>query len=154
MKRKALKGHLLMLWIAGKVIALSKSCSINLAAIVGDSNTKDDGAWDGGEVVGFNWSATNQSVDSADEEVSNDYVFDELFDLMIAGEPVKITFGRPTNATDGGVPEAGWTEPTTSGYQGNALITALDRTGDKGSNASISINLQGVGELKKLKTKE
>lgn len=154
MKRKALKGHLLMLWIKGKVIALSKSCSLNLAAIVGNSDTKDDGIWEGGEVVGFNWSAVNQSVDSADEEVSNDLVFDELFDLWIAGEPIMITFGRPTNATDGGVPEAGWTEPTTVGYQGNALITNLDRTGDKGSNASISISLKGVGELKKLKAAE
>lgn len=149
-KAKTLNGKDLMLWIDGKVIALSTSCKINLVANTTDSATKDDGFWDASEIGSMSWSATNESVDSADKDRTNDYVYDQLFDLFIAGQPVDITVGIPTNKDDRGVPEAGWTAPTSGTfYSGKAQITALDRDGTKGSNASVSVSLTGYGALVK-----
>lgn len=149
-KAKTLNGKDLMLWIDGKVIALSTSCKINLVANTTDSATKDDGFWDASEIGSMSWSATNESVDSADKDRTNDYVYDQLFDLFIAGQPVDITVGIPTNKDDKGVPEAGWTAPTSGTfYSGKAQITALDRDGTKGSNASVSVSLTGYGALVK-----
>nr|DAU18687.1 MAG TPA: major tail protein [Caudoviricetes sp.] len=149
-KAKSLNGKDLMLWIEDKVIALSTSCKISLAANTVDSATKDDGFWDAAEIGNMNWSATNESVDSADKDRTNDYVYDKLFDLFVAGKPLDITVGFPTNASNDGLPEAGWTMPTSGMYQGKAHITALDRDATKGSNASVSVSLTGYGALKKV----
>lgn len=148
-KANVLNGKDLMLWIDGKVVALSTGCTINLSAETSGAETKDDGMWTAPEVVGMSWTANNESVDSADEERTNDQVYAQLFDLFVAGEPVEITVGVPTNKNNTGLPEEGWTAPT-QGYGGKALMTALDRTGNKGSNGSISVSLQGVGALEKL----
>ncbi|GLL55356.1 hypothetical protein KUBF_30190 [Bacteroides finegoldii] len=110
-KAKSLNGKDLMLWIEDKVVALSTSCKISLAANTVDSATKDDGFWDAAEIGNMNWSATNESVDSADKDRNNDYVYDQLFDLFVAGKPLTITVGFPTNANNDGVPEEGWTAP-------------------------------------------
>lgn len=149
-KAKSLNGKDLMLWIDTKVVALSTSCKINLVANTVDSATKDDGFWDAAEIGNMSWSATNESVDSADENRDNDLVYDELFDLFVAGEPLKVTVGLPTNANNDGVPEEGWTIPTKGMYEGKAHITALDRDATKGSNGSVSISLTGYGALKKI----
>ena len=102
-KAKSLNGKDLMLWIEDKVIALSTSCKISLAANTVDSATKDDGFWDAAEIGNMNWSATNESVDSADKDRTNDYVYDKLFDLFVAGKPLDITVGFPTNASNDGL---------------------------------------------------
>ena len=115
-----------------------------------DSATKDDGFWDAAEIGNMNWSATNESVDSADKDRNNDYVYDQLFDLFVAGKPLTITVGFPTNANNDGVPEEGWTAPAKGMYQGKAHITALDRDATKGSNASVSVSLTGYGALRKI----
>ena len=99
-KAKSLNGKDLMLWIEDKVVALSTSCKISLAANTVDSATKDDGFWDAAEIGNMNWSATNESVDSADKDRNNDYVYDQLFDLFVAGKPLTITVGFPTNANN------------------------------------------------------
>lgn len=152
-KAKTLNGKDLMLWIGSKVVALSTSCKINLATSTTDSATKDDGLWDAPDIGNMNWSATNESVDSADKDRTNDYVYDELFDLFIAGKPVDITVGIPSNLSNEGVPDAGWTAPTVGNYyKGQALITALDRDSTKGSNGSVSVSLTGYGALIKEKT--
>lgn len=150
-----MNGKDLMLWIDGKVIALSTSCKINLVANTTDSATKDDGFWDASEIGSMSWSATNESVDSADKDRANDYVYDQLFDLFTAGQPVDITVGIPTNKDDKGVPESGWTAPIKGTfYSGKAQITALDRDGTKGNNASVSISLTGYGALVKKEVTE
>lgn len=150
MKRRQLNGKNLMLWIGTKVIALSKTCRLTMSGTVGDGNTKDDGIWSSGELVGISWSVNNQSVDSADQDVGNDLVYDELYDKMVAGEPVDVSYGIPSNASNDDVPEGGWQRPLTGYYHGKALITNLDRGGDKGSSASVTVDLQGVGPLKRM----
>lgn len=150
-KAKSLNGKDLMLWISEKVIALSTSCKINLAATTVDSATKDDGFWDAQEVGNMNWSATNESVDSADKDRTNDYVYDELFKLFVVGKPIDVTVGLPSNKSDEGLPEDGWTKPASGTYyQGKAIITALDRDATKGSNGTVSVSLSGYGALKQV----
>ena len=153
MKRKELNGKNLMLWIktapgAAKVIALSKTCRLVMSATKSDGNTKDDGIWTSGGIVGISWSASNQSVDSADQSVGNDMVYDELMKLMIAGEEIQVSFGIPSNASNNDVPTEGWLRPTSGYWYGPALITNLDRSGDKGAASSITIDLEGNGPLK------
>lgn len=137
-----------MLWIGNKVIALSKSCSFSLELQTGDGNTKDDGLWDSGEIVGAGWSMENQSVSSADKTVGNDLVYDELLDLSIAGEPLEVSMGIPGNLTNEGVPAAGW-QKGASYRHGKALITSVRLDGAKGSDSGLTISLKGVGPLLK-----
>ena len=147
MKRPALPGKDLMLWINGKVIALSKSCSINSDYQVGDSNTKDDGLFAGGSIVGASWTMENQSVASASETAGNDLAYEALKRLADAGQPVEVSVGVPSNINNDGVPDAGWQRSAHYEY-GQALITNIRREYAKGSDGSISISLQGVGPLK------
>lgn len=150
-KAKSLNGKDLMLWIAGKVVALSKSCDLQLSMATVDENTKDDGLWDAPGAGNMSWTINNESVDSAEQGRSNDLVYDDLFELMVAGSPIEVTFGLPSNVSDSGLPETGWTAQTTAGtsptYKGTALITSLNRTGAKGDRASVSVSLQGVGAI-------
>ena len=148
MKRKALPGKDLMLWISNKVIALSESCSFSLDLQTGDGNTKDDGLWNSGEIVGASWTMENQSISSADATVGNDLVYDELLDMSIAGLPLTVTMGIPGNLTNEGVPAAGWTKGA-SYRHGQALITSVRLEGAKGSDSSLTISLKGVGPLQK-----
>lgn len=148
MKAKKVNGKDLMLWIEGKVIALSKGCSLALSASMGDSATKDSGIWDDSEVVGISYTMQNQSVYSADEDRSNDQVYDALFDAMVARQPVGVTFGIPANKSDDGLPAAGW-QPSPGCYRGRSFITSLELNGEKGSAASVSVSLQGAGALSK-----
>lgn len=147
MKRNALPGKDLMLWIGTKVIALSKSCSIDNTYQVGDSNTKDDGLYSSGSIVGAGWTMENQSVASASESVGNDLAYKELKQMADAGQPVDVSVGVPSNLNNDGVPEAGWQRSAHYEY-GKAIITGIRREYAKGSDGSITISLQGVGPLK------
>lgn len=154
-KRKELNGKNLMLWVktalgTAKVIALSKSCTLSVSAQKSDGNTKDDGNWSSGSIVGLSWSASNQSVDSADQSVSNDMVYDELLALMIAGTEIEVSVGIPSNASNNDVPAGGWLRPSTGYWKGSALITNVDRGGDKGSAASVTVSFEGNGPLTKV----
>jgi hypothetical protein len=93
--------------------------------------------------------ALNEMADAlvAAEEGAESY--DVLYDLMMANEPVDLVMGVPTNITNDGVPEAGWTAPT-KGYTGKALITSLERTDSNGSNSTMTATFRGVGKLSKL----
>ena len=147
MKRPALPGKDLMLWISTKVIALSKSCTIESTYTVGDSDTKDDGLYAGGSIVGAGWTMENQSVASANQNVGNDLAYRQLKEMADAGQPIDVSVGVPSNLNADGVPEAGWQRG--AHYEsGKALITSIRREYAKGSDGSITISLQGVGALK------
>lgn len=147
MKRKMLQGQALMLWLGAKVIALSKSCSINIAVELGDGNTKDDGLWDSGDIIGASFSLENQSVASADETVGIDLVYKELYNMMLAENPITASWGVPSNLNANGLPNEGWQLPTSGYYKGKVRITSLNWDGTKGSQSTIQVSLQGVGPI-------
>lgn len=146
-KAKSVNGHDLMLWIGGKVIALSKSCKLQLKANTVDSETKDDGDWEAKEVISRGGTMSNESVHSADKDRANDLVYKDLFHKYIDGEPVEFTFGVAKNANKDGVPEDGWKEANSDFVRGKMLITGLDFDASKGSKAAISVSMETYGKV-------
>ena len=136
-----------MLWIGGKVIALSKSCKLQLKANTVDSESKDDGDWEAKEIASRGGSMSNESVYSADKDRSNDLVYRDLFKYYIAGEPIEFSFGVAKNANKDGLPENGWEAPTSDYLKGKVLITGLDFDASKGSKAAITISLETYGKV-------
>lgn len=136
-----------MLWLNSKVVALSKSCKVNMTAATVDSETKDDGTWNAKEIASRGYTISNESVYSADKDRGNDLVYRDLYKMYLSDEPIDITFGIPSNKTSEGVPAEGWAAPTGDYLKGKALITALDFDGTKGSKGAISISLEGYGAM-------
>lgn len=153
-RRKALKGKDLMIFVDGKAIALATSHSLTLNAETSDTASKDSGLWDESEVTKLSWEGSSESIGAADEGTPVDISYETLLDKCMAGEKVPVICGIPTNATNDGVPEDGWTAPTESPkqsyYKGEALITSVTLTGANGENSKISASFKGVGKLTKV----
>ncbi len=152
-KRKALKGKDFMIFVDGKAIALATSHTLTLNAETSDTASKDSGMWDDSEVTKLSWEASSESIGSADEQTPVDISYETLLDKCMAGEKVPIICGIPTNVTNDGVPEGGWTAPSETPkqtyYQGSAIITTVSLTGANGENSQISASFKGVGQLVK-----
>lgn len=148
-KAKRVNGKDLMLWINGKVVALSKSCGLNIAMATVDASSKDDGIWDVPEAGNMSWNSNNESLYSADKDREIDVVYDDLFELFAAGVPVDVSVGIPSNVNNDGLPVTGWAMPE-GVYKGKALITALDLNGAKGDSGSVTVSLTGHGKLEKV----
>ena len=146
-KAKSVNGHDLMLWIGGKVIALSKTCKLNLTASTVDSETKDDGTWTAKEIASRGGTMSNESVYSADKNRTSDLVGKDLYKMFISDEPIEFSFGIAKNANKDGLPESGWEAPTSDFLKGKALITGLDYDGTKGNKAAITISLETYGKV-------
>ena len=146
-KANVIKGKDLMIFLNGKATALATSHSLELTAETSEAASKDDGAWSNATVTKKAWTATTEALVSEDPNVDS---FDAMYDLFDAGEPVDVISGRPSNVSDDGVPEGGWTAPTQKYYKGKALITSLTRNDPNGDNSSMSISLQGVGKLERI----
>lgn len=153
-RRKALKGKDLMIFIGGKAIGLATSHTLNLNAETSDTASKDSGMWDESEVTKLAWDASSESIGSADEGTPVDISYEALLDMCIAGEKVQVVCGIPTNLTNDGVPEEGWSAPTESPkqtyYKGEALLITVTLTGANGENSQVSASLKGVGKLTKV----
>jgi hypothetical protein len=145
-KAKVLNGKDFMVFVNTKATALATSHRLSLNAETSDSASKDDGFWDEAIVTKMSWEASTEALVAAEEGAES---YDVLYDLMMANEPVDLVMGVPTNITNDGVPEAGWTAPT-KGYTGKALITSLERTDSNGSNSTMTATFRGVGKLSKL----
>ena len=146
-KANVVKGKDLMIFLNGKATALATSHALELTAETSEAASKDDGAWSNATVTKKAWTATTEALVSEDPNVDS---FDAMYDLFDAGEPVDVISGRPSNVSDDGVPEGGWTVPSQKYYKGKALITSLTRNDPNGDNSSMSISLQGVGKLERI----
>ena len=153
-KRKKLNGKDFMIFVDNKAIGLATSHTLTVAAEVGDTASKDDGVWDDGEITKMSFEASSESIASADEGVPVDISYEALLDTEIAGTAVELICGIPTNITDDGVPEEGWTAPSVSPaqtyYKGKALITNVTLTAAKGDKATVSASFKGIGKLSKV----
>ena len=85
----------------------------------------------------------------ADPTTPVDDSYTELTDLCLAGTIVTIIYGAAANASDGEVPEAGWTVPT-SGYQGKAIIDKVSRTDANKQKSTMTVSFKGTGALTKI----
>lgn len=147
-KAKVVAGKDLMIFVDGEPTALATSHSISITAETSEAASKDDGAWGAATVTKFSWEGSTEALVSMDENANS---FDAMYDAMMTREPVDIVSGRPSNATDDGVPEEGWTAPTTNLYKGKALITSLQRNDPNGDNSTMTVTFTGVGKLERVK---
>ena len=147
-KANVVPGRELMFFINGKAISCATSHSLRISAETTDAASKDNGKWKKKKVTKFDWNGKCDSLVSADADANS---YDAMFDAMIAGEPVEMVSGRPSNISDDGVPEGGWLAPTTNYYKGEALITSLERNDPDNENSTMSVTFDGSGKLERIK---
>lgn len=153
-KANYVNGKDLMIFIDGKAIALATSCTLSLSADTLDASNKDDGCWTANDAGDLSWEASSDALLSFDEDREADVVYADLFDCFVSRKLVTVVFGLPTNAAAdcSGIPDAGWNAPDGSAayYTGEAMITSLEATGEKGSASTMNVTLTGNGEFKKV----
>ena len=145
-KTKTVNGKDLMVFVGDEPTAVSTSHKMSVKADITDTASKDDGVWDDGVVTKMSWEANTEALVSFDAKVCS---YDKLFEMMLAGEPVEIISGIPSNKANE-MPEGGWQKPGSDQiyYEGKALITSLDWTAAKGDSAKMTVSFKGVGPLK------
>ena len=146
-KANVVAGKDLMIFVNGEPTALATSHSLSITAETCEAASKDDGAWGSATVTKLSWEGSTEALVSMDEIANS---FDAMYEAMMTRQPVDIVRGRPTNATDDGVPEEGWTAPTTKMYKGKALITSLQRNDPNGDNSTMTVTFTGVGKLERV----
>lgn len=142
-----IKGGDMMLFIDNKSIAYATNHTLEINAETSDTSNKDEGAgdWATQEVTLLSWTASSENLYSTDGQGNN---FSDLFDLMIAKQPIDAIFSRKTgNATD--VPTGGWTSSAPK-YKGKVVITSLSLNAQNGEYSTFTANFTGVGALEKL----
>ena len=132
----------------GEVVALSTSCSLNVAATYSSTATKDDGVWDDKELDNITFSGSNEALMALDPN-DDALVHSALFDALVSGKSVPVQFGVPANKAQGvnGVPEGGWTAPTSKYYKGNVKITGLDFSAPVSGAMTFTVSFEGAGAL-------
>lgn len=149
-----IKGGDMMLFVGGKSIAYATSHTLSINADTKETSSKDAGGkWQTSEVGVLSWSASSENL-CGDDVAGIGY--DELFDYMIARQPIQGVFALEGNSTDydehklDGVPTGGWTAKTGDGYQGNMIITSLEKNAPNGENATFTVQFTGTGALTKV----
>ena len=148
MSNTIIKGDELMLFNAqGKALAWSTSHVLTITGNTIDVSSKDHGFWGASEVGNLTWELTSENLYCDDN-------YDELFDIMIAKEPVTVAFAKVSNYDANGLTEVGGTvaywEPDTTNYRsGKAVITSLTVNANTGENATYSVTFTGAGPLTK-----
>lgn len=145
-KETPIAGKDVMIFVDDKAVALSTSCSLTLSATTSEAASKDDGMWESSIVTKLGW---EMKIDALVGESKESY--NTLKTAMKARKPVKVVYGKASNANDNGVPEEGWAAPTTDYEEGMAVITSLERNDPNADNSTFSSSLKGVGELKDVK---
>lgn len=148
-KANVVAGKDLMIFVNGVATALATNHRLAITADTSEAASKDDGAWGASSITKLRWEGSTEALVSMDAGAES---FDTMFDAMIAKAEVTIVSGRPSNISDSGIPEAGWTVPTTNYYSGKALITSLERNDPNGDNSTMSVTFTGVGALSRVES--
>ena len=149
-----IKGSDLMAFMGGKSIAYATSHTLEMSMDTREISTKDGGGkWQDSEGGVISWTASSENL-VGDPQAGIGY--DELFDAMVAREPIDLVFAPEGDSTDyaGGkldaAPNAGWTAKANMGRKGKALITSLSLNAPNGEHATMSVSFTGVGALTKV----
>ena len=143
----AIAGKDIMIFVDGSAIAMATNHTLTLNTETSETSSKDTGLWGDEKVTRLRWEA---SSDSFVDGIGSTSSFATLFDLWKAGEAVDISLAVPSNlasAVDGEVPTAGWTEPTSGQYEGQALITSVSLNTPHDGDATMSVSMRGVKGL-------
>lgn len=148
MANTIIKGDELMLFDANnKALAWATSHTLTITGNTVDISTKDHGFWGASEVGNLTWEITSENLYCDDN-------YDELFDIMIAKQPVTVAFAKVSNYDENGLTSVGgtvsaWTPDTTNYRSGQAVITSLTVNANTGENATYSVTFTGAGPLVK-----
>lgn len=155
MVKEIKKGTNLMLFVGQgtpttyKSIAHATSHSLNISAETQDISSKDYGKYGASSVNKITWNITSENLMTTD--------YDTLFDLMVAGNPIPITWGERSQASSidelsDATPAVNEYSPKTTAitYTGKAIITSLNANAPNGDNATYTVELQGVGAITKV----
>lgn len=143
MPKSVLDGTDMILSVGGNALGFSTGCKISTTAETGERLTKESSAG--------KWK--EKYIKSFSEEISADGcilrdgtteypTYDEIKALMLAGEPVDVTY----SLRDGDKR----TGKTAGGYSGQYLITSLEGDGQAGEDAKYSIKLENCGAVEKV----
>lgn len=123
-------------------LAAATNHTLSISANVMESSSKDSGKWGDSEAGRMEW-------EMGTENLFVQVDFDTLFTAMVAGEKLEVAFEIASNAnSDTGKPDGGW-QIGPGGYEGQALITALNANASNGDNASYTATFKGCGPLNK-----
>jgi len=124
-----------------KVIAAATSCQLHIAADLEETSTKDDTAgWKSQSVVGKSWDGSADALVVVDSSETGVVAFGAT---ELVGQTVTIEFEEVSGAQNR-VAATGGTK-----FSGSAIINDLSLTAGNKSNATYSIQFQGVGALTK-----
>lgn len=145
-----IKGRDLMLFNdAGHSYAYATNHTLSINADLTDISSKDHSIWGASEIGKYNWEITSENLYTVTE-------YDQLFDVMIVGQPITVRFGlKATPADPDMVPADGdaslpyWSSTNTY-YEGKVVISSLVTNANNGENATYSVTLTGNGKLKKV----
>lgn len=141
---RSIDGKDLMIFIDGEAIALATSHRVSLTADTSNSASKDDGIWKRNRVTKLGWEMYFEALVSADPSKNS---YGKLKKAMKERKEVDVISGVPANITDSGMPEGGWTVPTTNYQKGKAVITSIERNDPNDGDSTMSGTLLGNGEL-------
>lgn len=141
-----IKGDDLMLFDEqGKSLAFATSHQLTITADAVDTSSKDHGIYSASEVNKISWELTS-------ENLYTDGAYDELFDKMMARQPITVYFGtKKESDSDKTVADGDYDNWTgAKGYTGKVLITSLTANANTGENATYSATFTGTGKLVKV----
>lgn len=151
MANKIIKGRDLMLFDSdGKSLAFATNHTLTITAETTDISSKDHGIWGATEVSKYTWEIQS-------ENLYTEAGYANMFDKMLAGDSMTVKFGLKQTPTspDATVADsadlANWSAGTHY-YTGDALITSLTANANNGDNATYSVTLTGVSQIKKVGT--
>lgn len=143
MAKSVLDGTDLILSIGGNALGFSTGCKVSTSTETGERITKEaaSGKWKEKYVKSFSESISAEGCVLTDGDAKTP-TYDQLKDLMTAGQPVEATY----NLRDGDQR----TGKTAGGYSGKYIITSLELDGQAGDDAKYSIQLENSGKVEKL----
>jgi predicted secreted protein len=147
-----IKGNELMLFLTSngvtKSIAYATSHTMNISADAKAISSKDsEGGFTDSEVGLLSWTVNSENLMA---NSGNGYVFDDLFDLMLAKEKIDVVFTRRSGGVNGSITENGWTVGTETQYKGQVIITSLEQSASNEDNATMKVDMTGCGKLEKV----
>lgn len=143
MSRQVIKGQNLRLKLDGKYIAAATNATINLNVDTEEISTKDDGTvsgllWKKQEAVSASWDFSAEAlyiIDAAETGITPEDIIDMI------GTEVSVEFENASGSEN--------RTRVALIRTGRAVITSASISAANKSNATVSINGQGVGELTK-----
>lgn len=133
-------------------VAFSTSHQLSRSLSTNSVSSKDHGLYPSALPSEDTWTCSTEALMSMTGSSNVCLAFTELMDAYDLHAPVYVTFGKLSNYTSAGIVDidsaTNWAIDTPN-WTGTAYITQLQANASHGDTATMSIELQGIGALKK-----